>query len=401
VSRSSGGAADLSADEARRIALAAQGFADRRPAGRVDRRHLRRVLDRVALVQLDSVNVVVRSHYLPLFSRLGAYPRALLDRAAYEHRDLFEYWGHEASLIPVAHHPLFRWRMARARTWGGMAKVARDRREYVEAVFREVADRGPIAASELDDPGRRRGPWWGWGDGKRALEWLFWLGRLAAAGRRNFERLYDLPERVLPAGVLSAPTPDEPEAHRQLLLMAARATGVATARDLADYFRLGVKDARPRLDELVDSGALVPARVDGWRQPAYLDPAARVPRRVDATALLSPFDSLVWERARTERLFGFRYRIEIFVPAPQRVHGYYVLPFLHRGRMCARVDLKADRKAGVLRVLGAWAEPQTDGEVAPALAAELTALAGWLDLRGVTLEPNGDLAPALRPLLRS
>jgi uncharacterized protein len=378
----------LSAAEARRVALAAQGFADPKPDGRkVDRRHVRKVLKSVGLFQMDSVNVLVRSHYLPLLSRLGPYPRDLLDRMAYRRpRDLFEYWGHEASLIPVALHPLFRWRMARGEAWGGMVRMARERPGYVEAIRREVAERGPITAGALSDPGASRGPWWGWADGKRALELLFWTGRLAVAGRRNFERLYDLPERVLPPEVLSAPTPTEEDAHRELVRLAGRALGVDTARDLADYFRLTVPEIRPRVAELVEEGALVPVRVEGWTQMAYLDPGTRFPRRVGAQALLSPFDSLVWERGRVERLFGFHLRLELYVPAPKRRYGYYVLPLLLGDRLVARADLKADRQRGVLRAAAVHLEPNVGrGAVMDALGEQLGRMAGWLGLERVAI----------------
>ena len=397
--------ADLSAVQARRIALAAQGFADQRPLGVPDRRALRRVLGRVGALQIDSVNVLVRSHYLPLFSRLGRYPVALLDRAAYRApRELFEYWGHEASLLPVAAHPLFRWRMERAmhEAWGGMRRIQRERPGYVEAVLQEVRARGPISAGELEDGERprRSGPWWDWHDAKRALEWLFWSGQVTAAGRRGFERLYDLPERVLPAGVLAAPTPSAADAQRELVRIAARALGIGTERDLRDYFRLAAADVRPRVAELVEAGELLPVAVEGWRQRAYLDPAARLPRRVPGRALLSPFDSLVWERERTERLFGMRYRIEIYTPVERRVHGYYVLPFLLGDGLAARVDLKADRAAGVLRAQAAWAQDgHGPGLVAEGLAAELRSMAGWLGLERVEAADRGDLAPALRRVL--
>jgi len=389
----------LSLAEARRIALAAQGFAEPRPeaGARLDRRHLGAVLRRVGLFQIDSVNVLVRSHYLPLFARLGAYPAALLDGAVWNgcrprNRALFEYWGHEASLLPVELQPLLRWRMQRAEagigTWREVARVGRERRDLVEAVFADVAERGPIGASELTAvEGRGRSAWWGWSDGKRALEYLFWAGRITTAGRRQagFERLYDLPERVLPETVLAVPTPSEEEAHRALLLVAARALGVATESDLRDYFRLDAADARVRLAELVEAGELIPVSVEGWGKPAYLDPAARLPRRVEVPgALLSPFDSLVWERPRTERLFGFRYRLEIYTPAEKRQHGYYVLPFLLGDRLVARVDLKADRSAKALAVHAAHAEPGIDAAAtAEALQRELATMALWLGLERV------------------
>jgi uncharacterized protein YcaQ len=388
----------LSVAQARRVALAAQGFAGgaARAGGRVNRRHLHRLLERLCFLQIDSVNVLVRSHYLPLYSRAGAYDRDLIDREAYQRRSLFEYWAHEASLLPVAMQPWLRWRMARGHAWGRMARMAEEKPGYVQSVLDEVTDRGPIAASELSEPGTRKGPWWGWGDGKATLEWLFWTGQVAVAARRNFERIYDLPARVLPPDVLAAPTPAVDEAHRRLLAHSSAALGVATARDLADYFRLKMTEVRPRLAELVEEGELVSVTVEGWSQPAYLHVDARLPRRVEGRALLSPFDSLVFERSRTERLFDVRFRLEIFVPAPKRVHGYYVLPFLLDERLVARVDLKADRRRRVLLVPGAFGELDHDpGRVVPALAAELRDLATWLGLDAVEVGDRGDMAKPL------
>jgi len=373
----------LSAPEARRLALASQGFAEPRPEGEPGGWDLRRVLKRVALLQIDSVNVLERAHYLPAFSRLGPYSHEALDRLSQRApRRLFEYWGHEASLIPVEYQPLLRWRMERAAqdAWGGMRKVASERPELVAEVLEQVRDRGPVAASELTaERPRRSGPWWDWSDSKRALEWLFWSGRVTAARRRRFERLYDLPERVLPAKVLAAPTPAPDEAQRELLRIAARSLGVAAERDLRDYFRLSAAEAKPRLAELVEAGDLVEVEVEGWgRTRGYLWPGARIPRRVEATALLGPFDSLIWERNRVERIFGFAFRLEIYVPAPKRRHGYYVLPFLLGDRLVARVDLKADRAAGVLRLNALHLEPGAPAETTEALEAELRRLAGWL-----------------------
>ncbi|QCG92740.1 winged helix-turn-helix domain-containing protein [Azospirillum sp. TSA2s] len=398
----------LSLREARRIAIAAQGFPNTPPeADPVEARHARRLIGRLGLVQIDSVNVLVRSHYLPLFSRLGPYEAALLDRLAYggKRRSLFEYWGHEASLIPVEQQPLFRWRMARAERgegiYGELARFAAERRPYIDSVLAEVAARGPLGASELSEAGRGAGGWWGWSDGKRAVEFLFWAGLVTTAGRRGFERLYDLPERVLPSAVLDTPTSEEAEAQRALLRIAARAHGVATERDLRDYHRLEVADARLRIAELVEAGDLLPVTVEGWERTAYVTPDLRIPRKTPARALLSPFDSLIWERQRTERLFGARIRLEIYTPAHKREHGYYVLPFLMDERIAARVDLKSDRKASALLVQAAHTEPHAShGTVAPPLAAELRRLAGWLGLERVTMTGGGDLAPALAAELR-
>ena len=403
---------ELSAAQARRAALAAQGLTVARPGGRVDVRHVRRALDALGIVQLDSVNVFSRSHYMPLFSRLGPYPRETLDQltvhqdgidanARADRRELFEYWGHEASLIPIDMQPLMRWRMARADklAWAGVARVGREERALVKRVLKLVREQGPIRASEVGGPKRVRqaGEMWNWNDGKKALEYLFFAGEVMAERRVNFERLYDLPERVLPRAILEMPTPSEAEAQRELLLVAARRLGVATEPDLGDYFRLPRADSKARLAELVEAGALVPAAVEGWDAPAYAPPDLHVPRRIRARALLTPFDSTVWARERTERLFGFRYRIEIYVPAPKRVYGYYVLPFLLGDRLAARVDLKSDRQAGVLRVVGAFAEPGVEeGVVARELADELRLVAEWQGLVAVEVGRKGDLAPALR-----
>jgi uncharacterized protein len=393
----------LSAAAARRIALAAQGFGRPRPPMPPDTARLRRLIERLGLVQIDSVSVLVRSHYLPLFSRLGPYRQQLLDELAYagRRRRLFEYWGHEASLIPVASQPLLRWRMARAAAgqgiYGGLARFAVERREFVAAVLAQVRDRGPLTASQLDGAAPGAGGWWGWSDGKIALEFLFWAGEVTTATRRGFERLYDLPERVLPRAVIEAPTPSPAEAQRALLRQASRALGVATAGDLRDYFRLDAADAPARLAELVEAGELLPVAVKGWARPAYLDRDAHLPRRIGARALLSPFDSLVWERARAERLFGFRYRLEIYTPSHKRAHGYYVLPFLLGDRLVARVDVKTDRQAGCLRVLAAHGEPGVDERaVAGPLCDELRLMAGWLGLADVVVGERGDLARALR-----
>ena len=390
----------LSAKEARRIALAAQGFARPRPANPDKRRLLSTIRD-LGVVQIDSVNVVSRSHYLPFFSRLGAYDRTLLEELAWGRKPaLAEYWAHEASLTPLSTHPLLRWRMEDAAqgvgVWKGVAAFLRSHADFIDKALDAVAQRGPLAASELELGARGEGGWWGWSEGKRAMECLFWTGRLTTATRRaSFERVYGLPERILPRAVLDAPTPERAQACRELLKISARAMGVATERDLRDYFRLGLADARDGVASLVADGSLTPVAVKGWDQPAYLWPDARRPRAVKARALLSPFDNLIWFRERTERLFGVRVRLEIYTPAHKRTHGYYVLPFLQGEAITARVDLKADRKAGRLLVLAAHAEPDADAGTAAALAEELALMASWLGLSGVEVRPAGDLAPDL------
>ena len=391
----------LSAGQARRIALAAQGFADTRIEGEVGRRHFRKTAGRLGVIQIDSVNVVSRTHYLPAFSRLGAYPRELLEDEAWgRKKSLFEYWGHEASLLPMAMQPLFRWRMEESRSgeagWTGLVNFARERRDYIDGVLEEIEKRGPVTGGDFAEGPRGAPGWWEWSNGKRALEWLFWSGFITTKTRRGFERVYDLTERVIPRAIMDTPTPSPEEAQRALLMIAAQAMGVATEADLRDYFRMSVTATRARLGELVEEGLLEPVEVKGWRQPAYLHPRARMPRRIEACALLSPFDNLIWARDRTERLFGTRVRLEIYTPAHKREHGYYVLPFLQGDRITARVDLKADRQAGVLLVQSAHLEPMAvEGDVAPALADELRLMAGWLGLGGVVVAGKGELAPAL------
>jgi uncharacterized protein YcaQ len=395
----------LTGAAARRIALAAQGFGEPRPTGRVDPRHIRRVLDRVAVLQIDSVNVFSRSHYLPVLARLGPYPREALDRmTGYTARpravELFEYWAHAASLIPVSFHPLLRWRMRRAHLehWPGVRRIAKENPGLVDDVLQLVAEQGPIVAGDtgIPRPAPRPGHMWNWHNGKIALEYLFYEGRVTTAKRVNFERYYDLTERVIPADILQLPEPPEAEAIRELVRISARALGIATTADLRDYFRIAHRACAAAVAELVAAGELVPAAVEGWSAPAYLWHAARRPRRIDARALLSPFDSLIWFRERTERLFGFRYRIEIYTPAPQRRFGYYVLPFLLGDQLVGRVDLKSDRQSGELRVQSAWCEDGVARDhLARELADELALTAGWLGLDEVTVMPRGTLAANL------
>ena len=395
----------LSLRQARRIALAAQGFADPLPTGKVTARHLHRVLGRTQLLQIDSVNVFARAHHMPVYSRLGPWDPALLDDVAFRRREVFEYWGHMASYLPVRLQPLLRWRMQRVSVheegWGRLIALNKERPDFVEQVRARVAAEGPVSAGQLREETTRLGPWWGWDDVKVALEWLFWAGQVAIARRTNgFERIYDLPERVLPAAVLDAPTPAADEAKRELVRLSAGSLGVATERDLRDYFRLTPADGKAAVAALVEEGALLPVTVDGWKHPAYLDPAAARPRWVRRNALLSPFDPLVWERARTQRLWGVDYRIEIYVPAPKRVYGYYCLLFLQDEEITARVDLKSDRKHGVLRVAAAWVEPGcVPGSTAEALAEELRRAAAWQGLEEVVVEDRGDLARELKAFL--
>ena len=390
----------LTIDHARRFALGAQGFADPRPTGRVDVRHFRRVVDRIGLVQLDSVNVFSRTHYMPFFSRLGAYDRAALDAWLWGSSEMFEYWGHEASLIPVQDHNLWRWRMNGTFNWTRLETMAREHPEYLDQVLEQVRDRGPLKTADLHDPGQRDGTsMWGWSKGKVALEALFMGGRVTTAHRPNFTRMYDLSERVIPDEHFGAQGLEREEAQSILLLKAARSMGVATAADLADYHRIGMPEARPLIERLSEEGELVEVEVEGWGRTAYLHPEARLPRKVEGRALLSPFDNLVWYRDRIERLWDFHYRIEIYVPEPKRVYGYYVLPFLLDGDLVARVDLKADRKNESLLVKGVFAEPGIDrARVARELRAELELTCSWLGLKDVVVGHSGDLAEAVRSL---
>jgi uncharacterized protein YcaQ len=394
---------EVSPASARRIALAAQGFASPRPTGRVDRRHLRKVLDHVGLIQIDSVNVLVRSQELPLFSRLGDHPRTLIPDATAD-GELFEYWCHEASHLPASMHRLVRWRMENARNgtmWPGLQKFAKSKPKFVQEVRDRVYNDGPLVAGDVKTRTGPKGSWWDWDYGKAALEYLFWTGEITAQRRSNdFARMYYAPHHVLPAAVLKAKTPTEKEARGELLLLAAKSLGIATASDLLDYHRQRPV-AKQVLADLVQQGELEQVRVEGWRDVAYILPGAAKPRTVNTRALVSPFDSLVWCRPRIERLWDFHYRIEIYTPQAKRVYGYYVLPFVLGDRIVARVDLKADRQAGVLLVPGAFSEPNVDlKHVTSELAAELKLMAQWLGLDAVKVGDNGDLSSALSRLCR-
>ncbi len=393
---------ELSLAQARRVALAAQGFTDT-PHAEPTMRTLARTVARTGVLQVDSVNVLQRAHFMPLYSRMGPYDVDLLRRASAQRpRRLVEYWAHVQALMPVELWPVMQHRMAHYRKSRGKWGFVADDAELERSLLAEVGDLGPSTARDLDDGLPRVKEHWGWNWSKtrRILDFLYMSGELAIAGRNSqFEVLYDLPERVLPAAVLATPTPAPADAHRDLVRRAARSHGVATARDLADYYRMSVAETTVAAAELVDSGELIPVRVEGWSRPAYLHVDAARPRRVRARALLSPFDPVVWERARTESLFDFFYRIEIYTPAHKRVHGYYVLPFLLGEHLVARVDLKADRSTGRLLVRGVYAEPAAPAEAAEELAAELWRLAGWLGLSDVVVEGRGDLAGALAAAL--
>lgn len=379
-------AEELSISDARRIALDAQAFSSRKPE-RAGAAHFRKVVDRLNLLQMDSVNVLTRAHYLPVFSRLGPYDQGLLERDAWgpkRHRRFFEYWAHEASLLPLELHPLMRWRMARAERgeigYVALRRFATELRGEADAVLARIAAEGPMAAADFEEGASRSG-WWEWSHTKHTLEYLFWAGKITTATRRrSFARIYDLSERVIPQAVLELPTPEPASAQRTLMERGARALGIATAADLRDYFRLKPNEGDNAIADLAEAGVLVPVKVRGWTMKTWIHRDARLPRRVRAAALLAPFDPLVWERSRLERLFGFRYRIEIYVPQNLRTYGYYVLPFLLDEAVVARIDLKADRQADTLRAHRVTLEPGAPPETIERLMIELKAMAGWLSL---------------------
>jgi uncharacterized protein YcaQ len=414
----------LSLREARRLAIASQGFSARPPKPSIA--HLRKLAARLHAFQIDSVNVLVRAHYVPAFARLGSYRTDVLDSLAYRERELFEYWGHEACLLPISLYPLVRYRMLK-HTERTQDYMRSEGGAYMAKVYAEVAERGPIAASQLSNAGKRSSGWWGWwgsGNGKATLEHLYDCGLVSIAGRRGFERLYDISERVIPQVALDAPVPPREEAMKQLICLAAKAYGVGTLSDITGYFHIdGWRDrlppgprwiwpessdsrrARPMakrlVSELVESGLLVTAHVEGWKELAYLHPEAQVPRSVETRALVTPFDSLVWERKRIERLFGMKYTIEMYVPPPKRVYGYYVFPFLLGEALVARCDLKADRTRKLLMVQSAFLETgQNAQRVVPELLGELHRMREWLELDRIEVSERGDLARMLRRSVR-
>ena len=388
----------ISPAAARRIALAAQGFARPHPDA-VGTRQLNLAIQRLGLLQLDSVNVLERSHYLPMFARLGAYDKALLDKLTFAAKGPYrEYWAHEAALIPLEEWPLFRFRMQDYRDYYASAAdpwlaAHADTLAWLRA---ELAEKGPLPASKIerDANAPRRGSWWDWDEVKRGLERMFRVGDVVSAGRRGFERTYALPEQVMPAGLWEREVPRADAVHA-LMERSARAHGIGTLSDLADYYRLKTADARPALERLVDEGVVRRVAVPGWRRPAFLHRDARIPRRVETTALLSPFDPVVWERERALRMFGFHYRIEIYTPAPKRRFGYYTLPVLIDEALVGRIDLKNDRKRGVLRVQSAWREEGVTDTVAERIVPVLRRLAAWQGLGELEVVDRGDLARAV------
>ena len=414
----SGTPVSLSLSEARRLAVVSQGFGSRPAEASI--RQVRKLADRINAFQIDSVNVLVRAHYMPAFARLGPYPMDALDTLAYRKRELFEFWGHAACLMPISLFPLLRYRM---QSGGARDYMQSERGGYVAQAYAEVAERGPMSAAELSNPGKRTGNWWGWASGKAALEYLYNEGLLAIAGRRRFERLYDLTERVIPRAALEAPTASREESMKRLIVLAAKAYGVGTAVDIISYFntdgwrdrlkpgpywdleaspqrRRAVPVAKRLVSELVEEGRLLPAHVEGWKEPAFVHPSFRVPRSVDARALVTAFDSLVWERSRVKRLWDMDYTISLYTPVDKRVHGYYVCPFLLGDALVGRCDLKADRQRRVLMVQSAFLEPGQDARrVAPHLADELRDLQTWLKLDAIEVADRGELAPALKRIL--
>lgn len=392
----------MSNDVARRVALGAQGFADRPPRGAVDRRHLRRVMKRLRVLQLDSIPVVIRTQYLPFHSRLGPYRAELLDRIAYGDDAWFESWAHEASLLPVESEPLFRWMKRRFRegqTWKRLHAFATREAAYVGRVLDEVRARGALAPSELSEPRPSKGSS-GWGSrsqGAMALDWLYRVGEVGIRRSGNFEKRFSVLGDIVPSPILNAPTPSKTDAIRELTAQSVEALGVGTASDVADYFRLPIRDVRAALAQLVEGGRVVSADVEGWARPAFADPKAPTPRCIVGARVLSPFDPVVWKRDRAQRLFGFEYKIEIYTPAAKRRWGYYVLPVLIDEHLVARLDVKTDRDAGVLRIKAAYVEAGSDArDIAPRVVGAVRDLARLVEVEEVRVERRGSLASALR-----
>jgi len=384
----------ISAAQARRIALAAQGFG--RPAA-AGTRQLNLFMQRLGVLQLDSVNVFERSHYLPAFARLGAYEKTALDALTFtKNAPYVEYWAHQAALIPVDSWPLWGWFQRQERAGTGRTKLwAQTHRQMTDFLLAELTEKGPLPASAIEhESNKRNGPWWGWSEVKQGLDVLFFRGEVAVAGRNRFERLYDLPARRLPAHVLGRDIPKD-DAIRELVRLGSRALGIGTVRDIADYWRLPQAETKIAIRDLVESGDLLPVTVPGWGAPGLLHSQARIPRRVETAALLSPFDPIVWERARGLRMFGFHYRIEIYTPAPQRTFGYYTLPVLIDEALVGRIDLKTDRQNGVLRVQSAWREATAADGLEPRIAQLLRTTAAWQGMSGIEVVARGDLADAL------
>ena len=397
----------MSADVARRVALGAQGFADSPPTGAVTKRHMQRVMGRLKVLQLDSIPVVIRTQYMPFHSRLGPYDPALLDRIAYNDDAWFEAWSHEASLLPVESDPLFRWTRDRARegkTWKNLREVSIREPNYVQSVLDEVRERGAVTGGELSDPRPLPGDgsgWWHRSLGVMALDWLFRVGDLGVRRQGNFEKVFSPLESIIPANIRSLPTPPPEDAIRELAMQSVQAVGVGTLKDVADHFRLVGRDLRQPLDELIEAGRVVPATVKGWNAPAFADPEAKTPRPITGATVLSPFDPVVWFRERAERIWNFHYRIEIYVPAAKRQFGYYVLPVLVDGQIVARVDVKTDRDAGVLRIQSAHAEAGSANVATAARVAEaIEDLARLVGVENVEVVDKGDLAPLLRKVGR-
>jgi|TARA_B100001105_G_C22373502_1_gene436161 uncharacterized protein YcaQ len=395
---------ELSEQQARTVAVSAQGLEFVSSSARLDRRHIRKAFRDLGVLQIDAVSAMARSHLLVLRARVGGCHNDLsdlLERTAYQHRELAEYWCHEASYLPVQDWPLFDWRMRRAERgelWKGLREFAAENSAFISKVERQVTADGPVSAGQLQKSGRRAS-WWGWSDSKIALEWLFWVGRLTVSKRKNFTRYYDLSERVLPSSVFKDP-PTENEAHLELLRRAARHLGIASSEDLVDYHRLPKKEAKERIKELVENNDLLPVHVQGWDRPAYMTADAKLSGGVSRSVLLSPFDPIVWFRPRAFRLFGFEYRLEIYVPAEKRVHGYYVMPFLYQNSLCARVDVRSELKTRMLHVPAAHVElGGLDDLGLEALANELRSLATWRGLEHIRVGQRGNLARRLKKAL--